>query len=97
MILQQNFSVPANHPSLEGHFPGNPIVPGVVILDEIVSIAQTMIDNAVTWSGAPNVKFHSPLRPEEWVVLVLECSDCGEVIFRGQVKDRLIISGKLIF
>jgi 3-hydroxymyristoyl/3-hydroxydecanoyl-(acyl carrier protein) dehydratase len=28
--------LPADHPSVEGHFPGNPIFPGAVLLDEIL-------------------------------------------------------------
>ncbi len=96
MILQHQFSVAANHPSLQDHFPGNPIVPGVVILNEVLHIVREMTD-FVSWSGAPNVKFHSPLRPEEMVELSLEFSDSGEIIFRGQVKEHLIISGMLIF
>lgn len=28
--ISETFTVPADHPSLPGHFPGNPVVPGVV-------------------------------------------------------------------
>jgi 3-hydroxymyristoyl/3-hydroxydecanoyl-(acyl carrier protein) dehydratase len=30
---EATFAVPASHPSLPGHFPGAPVVPGVVVLD----------------------------------------------------------------
>jgi 3-hydroxymyristoyl/3-hydroxydecanoyl-(acyl carrier protein) dehydratase len=54
-----HFVVPADHPSLAGHFPGRPIVPGVVLLDlvyealaaalpvELVSIVSTKFQQAV--------------------------------------------------
>ena len=33
-------TVPSNHAALAGHFPGNPIVPGLLLLSEVVSIAS---------------------------------------------------------
>lgn len=32
-----DFCVPVDHPALPGHFPGRPIVPGVLLLDEVMS------------------------------------------------------------
>ncbi len=34
-MIERVVTIPADHPSLPGHFPGRPIVPAVVILDEV--------------------------------------------------------------
>lgn len=35
-----SFTIPEDHPSLAGHFPGNPVVPGSVVLDHILAEAE---------------------------------------------------------
>ena len=37
MTFQATRIIRADHPSLPGHFPGAPLVPGVVILDEVIA------------------------------------------------------------
>jgi 3-hydroxymyristoyl/3-hydroxydecanoyl-(acyl carrier protein) dehydratase len=55
--------VPADHPCLPGHFPGNPIVPGVLLLDAIVAhLEQATGRRAIRLQ---QVKFLSVLRPDE--------------------------------
>lgn len=54
--------IAADHPSLAGHFPGNPIVPGVVILEEVMQAFETWQPGSRV-IGAPMVKFLAPLRP----------------------------------
>ena len=34
------FTVPHDHPSLPGHFPGRPVVPGVVLLDRVLAAIE---------------------------------------------------------
>src|SRR5437764_6179023 len=57
-------AIRADHPSLAGHFPGEPIVPGVVILDEVAAaLAKWREDCQLT--GIRAVKFVLPLKPEQ--------------------------------
>lgn len=56
--------ITAQHPSLPGHFPGNPIVPGVVILS---SVFETLEHENPEWkiAGIKKLKFLQPLLPDQ--------------------------------
>ena len=57
--------VPAQHPALAGHFPDNPIVPGVMILDAVISAAQAWLGTGIRIERLAHAKFLAPLKPEE--------------------------------
>jgi 3-hydroxyacyl-[acyl-carrier-protein] dehydratase len=70
MVVMQ-FSIPSDHPSLPGHFPGHPVVPGVVVLERVLDA----IEAAHGPLGAlrlPQVKFVQPLLPGERARVVLD-------------------------
>jgi len=86
----------ADHPSLPGHFPGAPLVPGVVILDEVIAaIDEWRRDSQL--SGVPSVKFLAPLNPEQPFIISLSATgkDAGEVSFCCRVDERVIVEGRL--
>lgn len=58
------FSIPATHPALAGHFPGNPIVPGVVLLEHLLCELQQA--TVLRWPlTLGQVKFLAPVRADE--------------------------------
>lgn len=59
---RQHDCVRADHPSLPGHFPGTPIVPGVVLLDRVLAAVAPAVGRPL--AGIPNLKFLQPLLPD---------------------------------
>jgi 3-hydroxyacyl-[acyl-carrier-protein] dehydratase len=99
-LRHMNFSVrctiAANHPSLPGHFPAAPVVPGVVILDEILAaLTKWREDCQLTVIRA--VKFLVPLKPEQPFTICLSAGKNaeGEFDFCCRVEDRVIVEGRL--
>ncbi len=87
-----NFVVAAGHPCLAGHFPGNPVVPGVVLLDE--AFARLAAEGCGTLMLLA-AKFTAPVRPGDVVELRWQqgdnrvefaCSVCGGGVLRGSAR-----------
>lgn len=68
------FAVEPTHPALPGHFPGNPIVPGVLLLDHVLSAVTAELKRPV--SILEQVKFAAALLPGESAVV--NCDACGD-------------------
>ena len=96
MTFEVTRAIRADHPSLPGHFPDTPIVPGVVILDEIVAaLLQWRKDCRL--NAIRTVKFLMPLNPEQPFRISLSADDkgAGEVNFCCRTADRIIVEGRL--
>jgi 3-hydroxyacyl-[acyl-carrier-protein] dehydratase len=91
--VERQFSVPKDHPSLVGHFPGNPVVPGVVILDEIFQAIESEWPQKAV-SNINFVKFIKPLRAGKRVTLIIEENDKINIKFVCTVNDEIFVSGK---
>ncbi len=85
-----------DHPSLPGHFPGRPIVPGVVLLSRVVG-AYCARHPRASIEGVPRVKFMSPLRPAERCEVGFDEATPGRVHFECKVGERVVARGSLVF
>lgn len=97
MGLERTVTIGANHPSLAGHFPGHPVVPGVVVLGEIMKVVRETATENIEFVGMPSAKFLSPLNPGEPLTIRLDQQGEGAAEFTCTTGSRLIASGSLLF
>jgi acyl-coenzyme A synthetase/AMP-(fatty) acid ligase len=83
--------IPAEHQALDGHFIGNPIVPGVLLLSEATRFAAR--NYRIT--GLKQVKFHAPLRPDQAYVISLNQVSPTSIKFLVEHEHSTIASGLL--
>lgn len=56
---------------LQGHFPGNPVVPGVILCEILAQSACVLLTDQMTegalpmYTGLNNVRFKSPVKPRD--------------------------------
>jgi 3-hydroxyacyl-[acyl-carrier-protein] dehydratase len=96
MIFEVLRVIPPDHPSLAGHFPDAKIVPGVVLLDEVVAaLAEWRQDSQLT--GIPSVKFIGPIKPGQSFVIVFDSTDTAEnqIDFCCRLDGRVVVEGRL--
>jgi 3-hydroxymyristoyl/3-hydroxydecanoyl-(acyl carrier protein) dehydratase len=92
MAYERTVSIGHDHPSLAGHFPGHPVVPGVVLLSEVIETLRRS-SAMPSVAGLPMVKFSSPLKPGEAVTIQVDQDEAALVSFSCRVGTRLIASG----
>lgn len=82
----------ADEPAFDGHFPGDPILPGVAILAAVLDAIEAG-DGPLGGSRWRVAKFHSPARPGEALDITLERRDGGQVAFAVRAGERLVADG----
>ena len=94
-----HFTIAADHPSLPGHFPGRPLVPGVLLLDRVLEAIEAG-HGPLGALRLPQVKFLQPLLPGETArVELLPAGEPGaEPRWRFRVwrDDTLLASGEVV-
>ena len=92
------FVVPADHPALAGHFPGQPVVPGVVLLDAVLAAIRTRASFVL--AAIPGAKFLGPVLPDERIELRIHFATVEgakvRVTFQGLRATSSVFEGSFI-
>jgi len=84
--------VPADLEAFTGHFPGDPILPGVVQVDWAIRLGAEVFGPLGPFSGLDQVKFLEPIRPGATLTLDLAL-DRGSLKFQYSGAQGRITSG----
>lgn len=83
------------HPALPGHFPGHPLVPGVLLLEQVALGLRAWRGQRV--SRVIEAKFMSPLLPDESALLELSPNSANmfRINFRIERDGTLLARGSV--
>ena len=91
-----HWTVPLDHPALAGHFPGTPILPGVVLLDLALQIIADSSGIALDLCEISSLKFLSPASPGDELLIQHSVSASGTIRFDISAGTRKIASGSIV-
>lgn len=92
----------AEDPLFSGHFPGNPIVPGVILTEALAQVAGIAGASKTGFllSAIRAMKFPSPARPGEKIQLQAKCAGSLGGLFQfsvsATVEGRIVADGQLV-
>jgi UDP-3-O-[3-hydroxymyristoyl] N-acetylglucosamine deacetylase/3-hydroxyacyl-[acyl-carrier-protein] dehydratase len=101
-------SVTNNEPFFQGHFPGQPVMPGVLIVEAMAQTGGILLLNAlpdfeeklVVFMQINNVKFRKPVGPGDQLFLEIELVNKRSKVFtmkgRAFVNDNLVCEAELM-
>jgi len=96
-------NVSINEPFFVGHFPGHPVMPGVLIIESMAQVACVLailssdesVRSKVTYfAGIDSAKFRKPVFPGDQLRLEVEAVNCKRGIW--YFNGRAFVDGKLV-
>jgi 3-hydroxymyristoyl/3-hydroxydecanoyl-(acyl carrier protein) dehydratase len=95
--LAASFTVASDHPCIPGHFPGDPIVPAVLLLDLIFAALKAARPGTGRLRGIKVAKFMHPVRPDEEVQVLLKVSNSDPAVrFECRTHAGMVAVGVML-
>jgi beta-hydroxyacyl-ACP dehydratase FabZ len=105
-------NVTQNEPFFPGHFPGHPIMPGVLVIEAMAQTGGIMLmnnqatagDKLMYFTGIESAKFRKPVRPGDQLRIEMQmlkfraplCRMTGRALVDGQVVCEAELSAALV-
>jgi 3-hydroxyacyl-[acyl-carrier-protein] dehydratase len=102
-------NVTFNEPHFQGHFPGRPIMPGVLIVEAMAQVGGVVLtkmadvqDGLFMFAGIDGVRFRRPVVPGDQLIMTVELLRVkqrrfGKMQGRAEVDGQLVCEGELMF
>jgi beta-hydroxyacyl-ACP dehydratase FabZ len=100
-------NVSINEPFFQGHFPGTPVMPGVLIVEAMAQVAAVMVlkeiadreNKLVYFSGIDRARFRQPVVPGDQIRIVVEVIKMrprhGKLKAEAYVKERMVAEAEI--
>jgi 3-hydroxyacyl-[acyl-carrier-protein] dehydratase len=95
MKMQSTLNIAADHPAFSGHFPTFPVLPGALLLDEILTAIHLARGIDLESWYVSSVKFLDAVRPRDRLDLQHEATAPGLIHFTVRIDTRKVASGTL--
>jgi len=86
----------ADHAAARGHFPGNPIIPGALLLSETLRAIEADLGKSLVLWQIKSAKFVHPVRPGERVSIDFSRPDEKRISFSCKVGATLVLAGEAV-
>lgn len=96
IVSRLTLQIAADHPAGAGHFPGNPIVPGALLLAEVVRHIEQAEQARFVSYNVKSAKFLHPVHPGDTVDIEYAVQAQGVIEFQCAVAGIRALSGELV-
>lgn len=84
-----NITMLADHCVYQGHFPGNPITPGVMTLKMIRECVETLVKKPLRYTSIKNCRYVALVRPNDKLLLSATTEDNnGAIVLKATLAGE---------
>jgi 3-hydroxyacyl-[acyl-carrier-protein] dehydratase len=95
MKMHSTLHIATDHPAFAGHFPAYPVLPGAILLDEMLKAIELARGIDLRGWHIRSAKFLHAVRPGETLVLEHEAAAPGLIHFAIRIENRKVTRGVL--